>query len=168
VLTQQHRQECLSKAFIQAVAGRAGLNCLFPQLDFGIDVTLTDIQIRNGRRVESGFKLDIQAKSSINAKVHRDAITYKLEMKTYDDLRDPNVGAPRILVLLVLPKVEEQQVHVSHDNLIVRHSAYWFSLKGMPTLPNEESVSVRIPRANLFTDDTLNRIMLAVKSGKDL
>lgn len=144
------------------------MNCLFREFDYAIDITLTDIQIRNGRRVESGFKLDIQAKSTINAEVHDDAIAYAMEKKTYDDLRDPTVGTPRILVLLLLPKDEEQQVHVSHDNLIVRHSAYWLSTKGMVELPNRRSVSVRIPRANLFTCKSLEAIMVAVKSGKDL
>jgi hypothetical protein len=168
MLTQQHRQECLSRAYIQAVAGRAGMNCLFREFDYGIDITLTDIQLRNGRRVESGFKLDIQAKSSINAEVSDDGISYKMETKTYDDLRDPTTGSPRILVLLVLPKDEDQQVHISHENLIVRHSAYWLSLKGMEKLPNQRSVSVHISRANLFTADTLEQIMLAVKTGKDL
>jgi hypothetical protein len=49
VLTQQYRQECLSRAYIQAVAGRAGLNCLFPQLDFGIDVTLNLLIVERAR-----------------------------------------------------------------------------------------------------------------------
>ena len=46
-------------SFIQAVAGRCGMSCSFRDFDYGIDMTLNDIKHYQGRRVETGFKLDI-------------------------------------------------------------------------------------------------------------
>ena len=40
MLIRTHRQESLSRAYIQAIASRCGLNCSFREFDYGIDVTV--------------------------------------------------------------------------------------------------------------------------------
>src|SRR5260370_41183625 len=120
MLTIPHRQEALSRAYIQAVASKCGMSCSFRDFDYGIDVTLHEITRRDNRYVESGFKLDIQAKSSINVIFEDDIVKYDVEKKTYDDLRDPNVGTPRILVLLALPDLEDAWLTSCRDYIPIR------------------------------------------------
>ena len=150
MLTQQHRQEALSRAYIQAVTGKVGMSCSFANFDYGIDATINDIMELNGRYFESGFRLDIQAKSSINAKVENDFVIYALEVKAYETLRvDSQV--PRILVLLALPTQQSEWVDQDEERLIVRRCAYWISLKGHGPITNQARITIRIPRGNLFT-----------------
>ena len=131
-------------------------------------MTLNDIKHYQSRRVETGFKLDIQAKSSVTARVEASEVIYSMEVKTYNDLRDTSVGTPRILVLLVLPRDEEQWVHIDQTRFMIRGSAYWMSLRGKGGGTNRERVTVSIPRSNLFTVESLKRIMDSVKHGEDL
>jgi hypothetical protein len=43
MLIKSHRPESLSRAYIQAIAGRCGMNCSLRDFDYGIDVTLHEI-----------------------------------------------------------------------------------------------------------------------------
>src|SRR5262249_38984840 len=99
--------------------------------------------------------LDIQAKSTTAATLTTSHVLYDMEVKTYNDLRDPEVGCPRILVLLVLPQDESIWIEQTEDHLLVRHCAYWLSLKGMAPTTNAATIRVPIPRTNVLSVDTL-------------
>jgi hypothetical protein len=168
VLTRNHRQEVMSRAYVQAIAGRCGLSCSFRDFDYGIDVTLHDIRRRGHRHMESGFNLNIQAKSTTTRSLTATEAVYDLDVKNYDDLRDPQVGCPRILVLLVLPEDENQWTEQSEDHLLVRHAGYWHSLNGWGPRANQKTVRVALPRANLFSVQALESLMAKVRRGESL
>jgi hypothetical protein len=167
VLIVTHRQESLSRAYIQAIASRCGLNCSFREFDYGIDVTVHLIQRRERRYVETGFNLDIQAKSTFQATITDDSIIYDMEVKTYDDLRATDVGTPRILVLLVQPEDEAAWTEMDEAELKVRRCAYWVSLKGREPTTNTSTVRVFIPRSNRFSVEALLGMMERVRNGED-
>lgn len=168
MLTRNHRQEVMSRAYVQAIAGRCGLSCSFRDFDYGIDVTLHDIRRRGHRHMESGFNLDVQAKSTTTRSLTATEVVYDLDVKNYDDLRDPQVGCPRILVLLVLPEDENQWTEQSEDHLLVRHAGYWLSLNGWGATANQKTVRVVLPRANLFSVQALESLMAKVRRGESL
>lgn len=168
MLTRNHRQEVMSRAYVQAIAGRCGLTCSLRDFDYGIDLTLHDIRRRGNRRIESGFKLDIQAKSTTTPSRTATEVVYDLDVKNYEDLRDPNVGCPRILVLLVLPEDETQWTDQTEDHLLLRHAAYWLSLRGLAPTTNQKTVRVLLPRANLFTVPALETLMAKVRRREPL
>jgi hypothetical protein len=168
VLIRTHRQESLSRAYIQAIASRCGLNCSFREFDYGIDVTVHPIHRRENRYVETGFNLDIQAKSTFRVAVTDEDVLYDLEVKTYDDLRATDVGTPRILVLLVQPENETDWTEVTEDELRLRRCAYWVSLKGRGPTANTDTIRVSIPRANCFSVEALQGIMERLRTGEDL
>lgn len=168
MLTKKHRQEALSRAYVQAIAARCGLNHSLPTLDYGIDLTLHDISVLGNRRCDSGYKLDVQAKSTTLASVEERHIRYDMEVKAYEDLRQPVVGCPRILVLLVLPEQEARWLTQTEEELIFRHCAYWLSLKGREPTTNRKSVRILIPRANVFSVGALRVIMDRVKRRVEL
>ena len=130
VLIRSHRQESLSRAYIQAIASQCGLSCSFREFDYSIDVTLHLIQRRDNRYFESGFNLDIQAKSTFRATMRENDVLYDMEVKSYNNLRDLEVGTPRILVLLVQPESETEWTGTTEEELMLRHCAYWLSLSG--------------------------------------
>ena len=169
MLTRNHRQEALSRAYVQAIAARCGLACNFTRgFDYGIDLTLREIRRRNRRYVESGFQLDVQAKSTTNSVWTETHMLYDLDVKNYDDLRDVEVGCPRILVLLVMPDDEFQWTSQTEESLLLRHCAYWFSLRGQGPTTNRRTVRLAVPRANLFSIEGVLRLMERVRKREPL
>jgi hypothetical protein len=136
--------------------------------DYGIDLTLHDIRRRGHRHMESGFKLDIQAKSTTARNLTTTDVVYDLDVKNYDDLRNPQVGCPRILVLLVLPDDETRWMEQTEDQLLLRHAAYWLSVKGRGPTKNQKTIRVLLPRVNLFTAQALESLMSKVSRGEPL
>lgn len=165
---RNHRQEVMSRAYVQAIAGRCGLTCSLRDFDYGIDLTLHDISRRGSRHLESGFKLDIQAKSTTARNLTAENVVYDLDVKNYDDLREPEVGCPRLLVLLVLPEDEAVWTDQTEDHLLLRHAAYWLSLRGWEPTSNQKSVRVLLPRANLFSVQALETLMGKVRRREPL
>jgi hypothetical protein len=144
------------------------LNSSFRGFDYGIDVTLLPIQRRNNRYVETGFNLDIQAKSTFGATLTGTNVLYDMEVKTYNDLRETVTGTPRILVLLVLPKKETEWLELSEDELVLRRCAYWLWMQGRPSTNNKTTIRVSIPRKNRFTVEALREIMERRRKGEAL
>jgi hypothetical protein len=167
MLLRPHRQESLSLAYTQTIASRCGLSCSFREFDYGIDVTLHPIHRRENRCVETGFNLDIQAKSTFRATVTDQEVLYDLEVKTYDELRSTNVGTPRILVLLVQPEDESDWTDMDDEALRLRRCAYWMSLKGRDPTSNTETIRVSIPTANRLSMEALHGIMERLRDGED-
>ena len=168
MLIQSHRQEALSRAYIHAIAARCGLGCSFRDFDYGIDLSVHDI-IRKGRRyAESGFNLDIQAKSTTTANIKATHILYDLEIKNYDDLRDPDVGCPRVLVVLLMPKEEALWTEQTENYLALKQCAFWMSLRGMAATTNTDTIRVAIPRTNVFAIAALLQLMDKVRKREKL
>lgn len=167
MLIRAHRQESLSRAYIQAIASRCGLNCSFREFDYGIDVTVHPIHRRENRYIETGFNLDIEAKSTFGATVTDQEVLYDLEVKAYEDLRATEIGTPRILVLLVQPENESDWTAMDEEELRLRRCAYWISLKGRAPTSNTEKIRVSIPRANRFSVEALHGIMERLRQGRD-
>lgn len=158
----------MSRAYVHAVAAIAGMGCSFFDFDYGIDMTVHEVTLRGNRRVFSGFKVDIQLKSTMNARVEQGNVVYSLEKKTYDDLITTNVGTPRILVVLLMPEDEMKWLAQSDEELVFRGCAYWVSLLGQPPLPNVASATIRIPVENRFSGAALRKMMDSVRTGVPL
>lgn len=94
MLTRNHRQEGLSRAYVQAIAAYCGMSVSVPYPDYGIDMTLSDIEVTDRLRSESGLKLDIQAKSTTRTNKAENTIPYDLDLRSYEVLRRSSRGAP--------------------------------------------------------------------------
>jgi hypothetical protein len=158
LLTRQHRQEAVSRAYIQAVVGKVGMSCSITNFDYGVDLTVNHLTIADGHYFESGFKLDIQAKSSVNATIGNDTVSYALDVRAYENLKIDS-KTPRILVLLLLPEHESEWLEQDEERLILRIRAYWICLKGYGPTANSSTITVAIPRGNLFNIEGLQGIM---------
>ena len=53
--------------------------------------------------------------------------------------------------LLVLPKEENDWLGQSEEELLVRHCAYWVSLRGLEPTTAKKTVRISIPRSNVFS-----------------
>lgn len=166
-MTDEHIKEELSFAYTQAISAYAGMGCEQRRRDYGIDGSIKDIKysIVRKRFAESGYSIDFQLKSTVNAKIKNGIILYDLEVKNYKDLIDTEVGTPRILILYCLPKEKNRWVEVLNDELKLRKCAYWCSLRGWPDVTNKQRVRIKFSESQKFTSDELIRLMDLVKGG---
>src|SRR5215813_9219183 len=99
MMTREHRQEALSRAYVRAIAAQAGVTVSEPENDYGIDMQLRAITALVGLRRDRGPQLDLQLKSATQADVGQADLAYDLPVVNYDDLRDTNPQVARILVV---------------------------------------------------------------------
>ncbi len=80
-MTRNHQQEALTRVYIQAVAARCGMSVSYRDYDYGIDVTLHEILQSGDQYWETGWKLDIQAKSIVNPRMTQHSVCYNLRLR---------------------------------------------------------------------------------------
>lgn len=152
-INRSNCQEQLSDAFLSGVAATAGCAMSRPVPDNdSIDWT---ISCRLPRRP----KLDVQMKSTTVAAPCDSDFRFSLKLKNYNDLRLDDVIVPRILVVVTVPRRQEEWLDLSPEGLVLRYCAYWMSLAGMPRIRNTKSTSVIIPSRNLLTPAVLRELM---------
>lgn len=87
-------------------------------------------------------------------------IHFALKMKNYDDLRDPKVLVPRLLICVLLPSDDPSSwLEHSEENLSVMKCGYWESLKDLPPKENSHTVTVQIPKTQIFNVESLKALM---------
>jgi hypothetical protein len=134
--------------------------------DFGIDMYLRSVTERAGQYIDTGDQIDLQVKSSSLASVTETEVVHDLEVRAYDVLRPSRPRCPRLLVLLVLPDDEQHWISQSPDELIIRHCAYWHSLRGAEAATTTRKIRITIPKANVFSVETVQRMMSALHEGQ--
>jgi hypothetical protein len=82
-----------------------------------------------------------------------------LKRKNYDDLRLVDPIVPRILVVVLVPMSESEWLRQTEHELSLRRCAYWTSLRGMEATTNRGKITIRLPRANVFSVEGLQELM---------
>lgn len=159
------RQEAFSRSYIRAVVSIAGCAVASPETDNDkVDLTVSS-RVKGTKFTKP--KIDIQAKCRLGDLSLTDPISYKLDMDTYDSLRDPMVANPRILVVVLVPELAELWAIQDETQLALRHCGYWLSLRGLDEVTGQETKTIHIPRANVFTPHTLQAMMVHASNGAD-
>ena len=160
LMTDSDQEEALSLVYAKAVAARAGYVTARPDLDRDS----IDLRIQAGGAMRPA--LELQLKATVNLTT-RDGgyFHFPLKRRNYDQLRI-ETQTPRLLVVLDLPKETEQWVTITEDELVLRRRAYWLNLNGFAETDNQSSVTVRIPRSNVFDVDNLRSLMEQSQQGR--
>jgi hypothetical protein len=154
------QQERYSDAFLLAVCATAGCAAAKPEVDDdSIDWTLS-CKLSPRRP-----KLDVQMKSTSNDDGKDDSIRYALRKKNYDELIVTDVTVSRLLILVIVPDDLNDWVTLSPAELVLRRCAYWVSLAGRAESANEHSVTVMVPRENVFDVSALQELMRRANRG---
>ena len=178
MLTTQHIQEGLSRAYVQAVAAKAGVNLSLGTHghDYGVDGTFHQVEAiprvdAEGkpymRRRNSGFNLEFQCKASRKWRAQDDVIAYDLEVKTYNDLINRSAytnATPLILILMCLPADEQDWLLLSEQELLLRKCCYWHQLSGAET-GNENTKTIHIPRSQILDPAAIVALLKRVELG---
>ena len=144
------QKEEFSLAYVHAVAACAGMQLELPRRDLGsVD----------GRLISDSQIIEFQAKSTAR-EIERDGtIRFQLPIKNYDDLRDPNTMALRILVVVQLPDDPINWLVQSDLRLCLNGHGVWHNLRGQPDRTNTSSVTVHIPASDRFDVAGLSGLM---------
>jgi hypothetical protein len=163
MLPRNQRQEALSRAYVRAVAAQAGVMCSEPEQDLGIDMCLRAVRSRGRRYSDVSGVIDLQVKSVTRAERTDTAVVYDLAVKNYDDLREEGDNCPRFLVVVVMPEDETEWLSQSPEQLVLRHCAYWLSLRGYPATTATTSVRLALPRSNVFSVEAVRALMAGLR-----
>ena len=166
MMTQNDIEEALSRAYVYAVASRAGVNIAGSFKDYGVDGTFRRIYtFPDKTRTETGFPLDFQLKASINCTVGETHIAYRMKAAAYNKLvwRRINGTAPIVLILMVLPRDLGEWIAHSEDQLLLRQCCYWYLVGTTST--DDASVALQIPRNQALNPEELNNLLNAVENG---
>jgi hypothetical protein len=137
-------KERLSIAYVTAVAARAG--CQITKLD--VDKQSVDAMILpiSGPLAQ----VNLQLKATSQSLVVGSEVIYDLPIKNYDDLR-ASATNPHYLVILRLSGAPEDWLDVSVDELLLRGTAYWGNLHGLPSSSNMTTQRIRLPNSQRLT-----------------
>ncbi len=160
LMTDPDQEEALSRVYAHAVAARAG----YVTANYDLDRDGIDLRIQAGGAMRPA--LDLQLKATVNLGAPDDGyFHFPLKRRNYDLLRI-ETQTPRLLVVLDLPRDKERWVTITEDELVLRRRAYWLNLKGFEETDNRSSVTVRIPRSNLFDVENLHALMEQSREGR--
>lgn len=167
MITRDHAQEGLSRAYIHAVSAAARVNAtLGGEFDYGFDGMFqmvvgrqinTNGIIRN-RFVNDGYPIEFQLKCSWTWVESAENITWNIKTKTYNDLviRNSAPGGVRaLLILMCLPTDERTWIYQNEEEILLRRCCYYHFLTGDPVANENSTKAIHIPRGNLFTPAAL-------------
>lgn len=167
MITQQHTEEDLSRAYVLAVGAKAGYSVEFTNgHDYGVDGSIKQITIINNRIKDSGFSYDFQLKASVHWTETESTINYKLDIDTYNYLCDraKNNSNPIILIFLALPKLQSEWLNVSDEMLIMKKACYWKKVEGVQS-ENTSSKTITFQKEQLFDVENLQKLFDNITQG---
>ena len=158
---------CVCVNLVAAVAGYEFQRAERLSDSDGVDGTIIALGTKGGRR-RPRFDVQIKSTSKDILNINNEYISYPLKVKNYEELRDENVQAPQILILVLLPNDKNKVFQQSEEGININCSIYWISLRGYPPTTNEYTVTVRLPRNQVFNKQALNSIMQRISAGENL
>ena len=145
--------------YAHAVAARAG----YATSEYDFDRDGVDLRIQAGGAMRPA--LEFQLKATVNLREPEDGhVRFHLNRRNYD-LLIADVQTPRLLMVLDLPRDENDWMTITSEGLILRRRAYWLNLKGSAETTNLSSVTFSIPETNLFDVDNLHMLMEQSRTG---
>lgn len=133
--------------------------------DSGIDATITVPGKINSKRLP---RFDIQIKSTSRNILNSESIKFRLTAKNYDELRENDPFVPQLLIVVLIPKDINNWLSQTEESLCLKRCAYWLSLRGRPPLEGQSTITIEIPRQNIFSPNALKTIMERIAAGENL
>lgn len=159
LLPAQSQEEALSAVYVRAVAAAAG----YVVATWEFDRDGVDIEIKAGGEMRPAIQVQLKATINLGAPT-AGVFRYPLNVRNYNLLRLPT-QTPRILVVLALPGKQIDWLSVTSEALMLRHCAYWVSLRGQPETENAAATTISIPEVQQFDPEALRMLMEKSRSG---
>lgn len=160
--------EDLSRAYVWAVAARAGCIYQDTRRDLGTDAELHYVEWVDGKPRETGLELRLQIKATTQGHKHTPAeVILDLEVEHYRKLIVQSPGVRSILIVFDMPEEDARWLDTAQDGLVMRNCAYWVSLEGWEDVSNETRKRVKIPRTQRFDVDAVRGALRRIACRED-
>lgn len=163
------QKEEFSYAYINAIASAAGYSFqIAPRpLDLvGVDITITGFTSPSSRR---RARIELQVKCTSQSLLDNNFVRFPLEIKNYNQLRNINPDDnPFLLVIVLVPDSLSDWLKQSETELCLRRCAYWVSIRGQTQTQNQNTVTVYLPRQNIFSVEALKALMQQAAKGEPI
>lgn len=175
--------ETLQVGYLHAVAAAAGCSLSQPFPDNGIDWHVS--HSAPAHTVDDEVTIKVQLKCTYQIPPHQPArlpapsgpesaahpsrrtgafFSFTLDNDHLAKLARTPVSVHKILVVMIVPRSQDQWLRAGHDRLDLRHCCYWINLAGHP-ITGRHRTTVRIPTSRIFDDRALCEIMTRVGTG---
>ncbi len=163
MMDENQQKEQFSNAYFRAVVATAGYNVYKPDLDDdSVDWGMGE---RGGKGMFRSPRVELQLKCTSQDVVKDSYVAFPLPVKNYHDLRHTDYQVPRILMVIVVPKDANAWLVQTETSLALHRCGYWLSLRGYPDVPNVDTITVRLPRAQVVGVADVRQIMQRVGGG---
>lgn len=166
IMHAAYQKEQFSLAYVHAVTTVAGYTLEHVQVDIdSVDAIICSTD-RTGN-VHSP-RCEVQVKCTHVNIATETELPFQLKMKNYDDLRDPNVLVPTILVVVFTPRDLDGWLEHSEEQLVLRRCGYWVSLRGLPEVissARNPRPTVKLPRRQRFNVEQVRGVMGRIAAG---
>lgn len=162
------KMEQYNIAYIHAIASCCGWNLAREDADYdGIDISIHGRFSHAIKKREMRSQIDIQLKSTSTLTDKGDYFTYSLEAKNHNKLCGGNHYVnPRYLFVLDLGKDSSNWINFDANSISLSRHCYWVSLDKFQETSNSSKVTIKIPKSQLLTIDSLNKIMENASEGR--
>jgi hypothetical protein len=157
-MTEEQQKEQFSIAYVRAVAAAARVNIY--RLEVDADSIDIGFAVRSVAGRPQSPKLDAQLKCVTELAGDETVFRYPLRAKNYNELVGEHY-IPKILIVVLVPPQPEDWIAQSTDQLSLRRCGYWVSLRASAPTANTSSVTVELPRVQLFSVADLRRLLPA-------
>jgi hypothetical protein len=155
-MTAEQQKEQFSIAYVRAIAAAARVNIYRLEIDEdSIDIGFS-VKSVAGR--PQSPKLDAQLKCVTELAGDATVFRYPLKAKNYNELVGDHYN-PKILIVVLVPPAPADWIVQGTDQLALRRCGYWVSLRVLAPTANTSTVTVEIPRAQLFSVDSLRSLL---------
>ncbi|MET9451064.1 DUF4365 domain-containing protein [Streptomyces cinerochromogenes] len=156
--------ETLQVGYLHAVAAAAGCSLSQPFPDNGIDWHVS--HSAPGHTVDDEVTIKVQLKATYQIAPNPPGrfFSFTLDNDHLRKLARTPVSVHKILVVMLVPRAQDDWLRAGHDRLDLRHCCYWTNLAGHP-LTGRHRTTVRIPTSRIFDDRALCEIMTRVGTG---
>jgi hypothetical protein len=155
-MTEEQQKEQFSIAYVRAVAAAARVNIYKMEVDAdSIDIGFS-VKSVAGR--PQSPKLDAQLKCVTKLTGNDSEFRFPLPVKNYNELVGDHY-TPKILIVVLVPLSPAEWLVQTTDCLSLYHCGYWVSLHTLESSTHVQTVTIGIPRTQLFSQDTLRSLM---------
>ncbi|GAA1127497.1 DUF4365 domain-containing protein [Streptomyces iranensis] len=156
--------ETLQVGYLHAVAAAAGCSLAQPFPDHGIDWHVSHSAPGHAVDDEVTIKVQLKATYQIAPDPPGPTFAFTLDNDHLVKLARSPVSVHKILVVMIVPRGQEDWLRAGHDRLSLRHCCYWINLAGH-AVTGRRRTTVRIPTSRIFDDRALCEIMTRVGAG---
>ncbi|MER6623397.1 MULTISPECIES: DUF4365 domain-containing protein [unclassified Streptomyces] len=156
--------ETLQVGYLHAVAAAAGCSLSQPFPDNGIDWHVSHSAAGHVVDDEVTIKVQLKATYQLRPRPPGRSFSFTLDNAHLEKLARTPVSVHKILVVMIVPRSQDDWLRAGHDRLDLRHCCYWTNLAGHP-VTGRRRTTVRIPTSRIFDDRALCEIMTRVGTG---